>query len=97
MSRRKKAIMYTLIGLNILLLVALVHVNLGTAQAATFKTTDYALVTGKVSGSADGVFILDRAEERMTVITLDPTTKKLRKIGMTVPLNKIFESATPSR
>ena len=90
MNRLKKIIVITLLGVNVLLLAVLVHVNMDPAKAAPFKTTDYAVSTGKVAGSADALYIVDRATERMVAVTLDPTTKKLRRIGTVQDLGRIF-------
>ena len=90
MKKGKKIALYVMIGINLLLLASLVHLNMRPAEAAKFKTTDYVVTSGNVANSADGVFIMDRATEKLIVVTLNKTTKKLMKLGPTIELGRMF-------
>ena len=62
---------YVLIGLNLLLLGMLVHVNMSSATAQqVVGRADYAVTTGKIDNDIDGVFILDRGKQKLSVVVL---------------------------
>ncbi len=81
MKKAKRVVLVTLVVVNLGLLVGLVEANLPPAQAAPFKTTDYVVVTGRVSSSLDAIYVIDLATQQMAAFTWDKTTKRMRSIG----------------
>jgi len=76
MKRKEKLVVYTLIGLNLLLLGMLVHVNMSSANAQQIVgRADYAVTTGKIDNDVDAVFIFDRGNQKLSVVVLGKNAK----------------------
>jgi len=77
----KKALIVTLLGLNIALLVALVlGANSPEAKAQVAgvrKYTDYIMITGHMSTDVDAVYVVDMATKRLAAWKFDKTRKRL--------------------
>ena len=91
MKNVKRAILVALVIVNLGLLVGLVEANLPPAQATVFKTTNYVVVTGKVSSSLDALYVIDLASQQMAAFTWDKTAKRMRAIGRRRELNEDFK------
>jgi cell division septal protein FtsQ len=87
MPRLKKAFLTLMVIVNVVLLAALVHANMTPAQAYPYKTTDYVVMTGKLSGvNTDGLYVIDLASEKLAVWKWDKTAKRLVAFaGSTLP------------
>jgi len=88
MNRRMQVLVYAMIGLNLLLLLALVHINMSpaTAQQQNLGRSDYAVSTGKIDDDTDGVFILDRGKQKITVVVMGQNGK-LRQVAPSQVIN----------
>ena len=87
MSKERKIVIYTLIGLNVVLLMCLAHANISKAHAASrFKSTDYTISVGKISGANDAITIIDEAKGKMAVIYYDRQQRKIVQAGGTKAL-----------
>ena len=83
MSKGRKVVIYTLLGLNILLLLGLIHTNVVPAQAAapTYRPTDYTVVVGDISGGEEAVTVIDQAQGKMAVLVYDRQKKRVVVLG----------------
>ena len=65
-----KILVIALVGINAVLLVALVFVSSASPARAQVigRGTDYVLVTGRVTQSAEVVYIIDLAKQRMAAL-----------------------------
>jgi len=79
MIRKTGILTCVLIGLNLLLLGILVHVNLSpaTAQQQMLGRADYSVSTGKIDNDVDGVFILDRGKQKISIVVMGQNGKLL--------------------
>ncbi len=66
----KKILVIALVGINVVLLVALVFVSSASPARAQVigRGTDYILVTGRVTQQAEAVYIIDLAKQRMVAL-----------------------------
>lgn len=88
MSKSRKLIAGALLILNIVLLISL---SMPVANAATFKSTDYIINAGHVSGGHDGVTIIDQAKGKMIVLYWDEQAKRISKLGSTQNLSNLIK------
>jgi hypothetical protein len=75
----KKALIVALVCINAALLLALV-LGYGTPPAkaqVAGGATDYLMVTGRLIGEADAVYIIDLAKRRMAAWRFDKTNNKM--------------------
>jgi len=80
MMQKKKTLVLTLVGLNVLLLGLLVHQAVPQAQAQSFRTTDYVVMTARMGTSYQVLFIVDLNTKKMIGLKFDKTTKKMDKM-----------------
>ena len=81
MKNTRKIIIVALVCLNIGLLAALVHFNMTPAYAQPFRSTNYVVVTAKVSPSSDALCIIDLEKQRLVTWKWDKGKKRLFMIG----------------
>ncbi len=75
----KRIALTALIGLNLALLGVMVFqtMNQAKAQDYYFPTTDYVVVTGKFSQNSEALYVIDLYTQKMAVLKVDKTTKKV--------------------
>ena len=77
MTQKKKTLVLALVGLNVLLLGLLVHQAIPQAQAQSFRTTDYVVMTGSMGTNFEVLFIVDLSSKKMIALKFDKTSKKM--------------------
>jgi hypothetical protein len=76
----KKALIVSLVCVNVLLVAALIHANVGNARAQALRGgNDFIMVTGRVEAGLEAVYIIDMKTQTLNTWFFDRTTKKLRK------------------
>jgi len=76
----KKALIVTLVCVNVALLAALIAVNLDRAQAQVVRGgNDFIMATGKVESTFDAVYLVDMKTRRLTGWRFDRTAKRLAR------------------
>jgi hypothetical protein len=75
----KKAIIVTLVCVNVALLAAMVLVsNVPPAYGQSVRgATDYMVVTGHIQSEFDAMYVLDTGARRLVPIRMNQTTKKM--------------------
>ena len=75
----KRALIVTLVCLNLALIAALVlGASTPPARAQAFRGgADYLMVTAAFSSSNDAVYVLDMAQRRLVALAYDKTAKRL--------------------
>lgn len=85
MTRMKKAVIATLLCLNVGLLAGLFYVNMSAADAQAqiipFKTTNYVVSTVSIGANWEGVSIIDMSTRKMLCLKWDRSTSKITPIG----------------
>ncbi|HNX26747.1 MAG TPA: hypothetical protein PKK48_05000 [Phycisphaerae bacterium] len=84
MTGMKKAVIATLLCLNVGLLAGLFYVNMSSADAQLqipFKTTNYVVSTVSIGANWEGVCIIDMASRKLLCLKWDRSSKKIVPIG----------------
>ncbi len=78
----KRALVAVLAGINVALLAALVLVTSPRAGAQVAGGgSDYLMVTGRIRGNTDALYVTDLGTRRMTAFQFDRTSKKMVQYG----------------
>jgi len=74
----KKLLIVALVCINVALLLALVlGSGIRQAKAQGFRTTDYIMLSGKIGGGQDALYVVDLARERLIAWRYDMQRKRL--------------------
>ncbi|HUT57864.1 MAG TPA: hypothetical protein VNA25_08445 [Phycisphaerae bacterium] len=79
----KKAMIVTLVCINVTLLGALVFVSeVPQARAQALRgATDYLMVTARIDSDTDALYVIDLAKRRMAGFLMDKTKKRMVAFG----------------
>jgi len=79
----KKAIILTLVGVNLALLVSLALVSEPPkAYGQSIKGgTDYLMITGRLRQNYDIIYLVDTGKRRMAALIVDQTSKRITPHG----------------
>lgn len=74
----KRALIITLVCLNVALVAAVMLVSTPPAQAQAVRgAPDYLMVTAAITAGNDGVFVLDMAQRRLGAWKYDKTARRM--------------------
>ena len=92
----KSAILWTLAGLNVVLLAMLVGNLIGdnNAVAQVRRPAEYLMIPGEVvAGTTGVVYVVDASNGQLTAMTFDDTGRDGRIVSMpSIDLNRVFET-----
>ena len=81
MKNARKIIIVVLVCLNIGLLATLIHFNMTPAYAQPFRSTNYVVVTTRVSTTNDALCIIDLEKQKLVAWKWDKGKKRLFAIA----------------
>jgi hypothetical protein len=75
----RQTILISILSLTAGFLLALLVVNQNVAEAqVAVKDRDYQVVTARIQGLGDGLYIVDNRTGQMAVFSYDPQTRSIR-------------------
>lgn len=95
----KSTILWTLVGLNALLLIGLLGKIMpeNTAKAQVRRPAEYLMIPGKVIGGiSEVVYIVDASNSRLSAMTYDDARQVLDTMRP-IDLTQIFDAAAAQR
>jgi hypothetical protein len=92
MGKTKRIIISGLIVLNLVLMGLLLHTNMPTAQAQTFKDTDYLVTSVTIGTDVEAIVIVDLASQNMLTLYWDRNGNRIAPVGRPRDLNQDFRS-----
>jgi hypothetical protein len=83
MNKLQKTLLFSLLGLNLILVGLLVHLNVSQAEAqmTPYPTSDYIVQTCQVGSDWDALIIVDLQSNRLAGWKWDKSRKRLAVIG----------------
>jgi hypothetical protein len=94
----KTRIVWTLVWVNVLLLVGLaIRMTSPAAQAQVRRPSDYVMIPGEISGGNSAVvYIIDTQQSRMAAVSYDDASNRFGTMPF-VDLNAQFQGAAVGR